>query len=124
MNTEKMIVKIYEKMQEMQTDLQGVKADLQGVKTDLQEVKADLQGVKTELQEVKTDLQNQINDVRLTLENVTNRNISIVAEGHLDLFRRLEEALKEEKEKEKLRMRVNSLENEMRRVKEFVCYPA
>ena len=34
-----------------------------------------------------------------TLENVTNKNISIIAEGHLDLSRKLDEALKVENEK-------------------------
>ena len=58
--------------------------------------------------------------VELTLENETNRNIKIIAEGHLDLNRKLDEALKAENEKEMLLIRVNILENELRKVKERI----
>lgn len=36
--------------------------------------------------------------IQLTLENETNRNIQIIAEGHLDLSRKLNDALKIENE--------------------------
>ena len=63
----------------------------------------------------------KITDIQLTLENETNRNIQIIAEGHLDLSRKLDEALKVENEKEMLLIRVNKLENELRRVKERIA---
>lgn len=63
-------------------------------------------------------LQDEINSVQLTLENETNRNIKLIAEGHLDLSRKLDEALKVENEKEMLLIRVNHLENELRIIKE------
>ena len=59
-----------------------------------------------------------VRDIRLTLENETNKNIMRVAEGHLDLSRKLDEALKIENEKEMIAIRVNILENELRRLKE------
>lgn len=62
----------------------------------------------------------RITDIQLTLENETNRNIKIIAEGHLDLSRKLDDALKVENEKEMLLIRVNRLENELRRVKERI----
>lgn len=65
-------------------------------------------------------LENKITDIQLTLENETNKNIQIIAEGHLDLSRKLDEALKIDSEKEMLLLRVNRLENELRRVKERV----
>lgn len=40
-----------------------------------------LKAIYTDMQEMKR----QIKDVQLTLENETNRNIKIIAEGHLDL---------------------------------------
>lgn len=52
------------------------------------------------------------------MENETNRNIRIIAEGHLDLSRKLDNALKVENEKELLLIRVNSLENEVRKIKQ------
>lgn len=44
--------------------------------------------------EQRTDiLEQEIRKINLTLENVTNRNISIIAEGHLDLSRKLDECI-------------------------------
>lgn len=62
----------------------------------------------------------KITDIQLTLENETNRNIQIIADEHLDLSRKLDEALKVENEKEMLLIRVNRLENEIRRLKERI----
>ena len=45
--------------------------------------------------EQRTDnLEKEIRKINLTLENVTNRNISIIAEGHLDLSRKLNECIR------------------------------
>jgi len=63
-------------------------------------------------------LSNKITDIQLTLENETNRNIQIIAEGHLDLSRKLDDALKVENEKEMLLIRVNRPESEIRRIKQ------
>ena len=65
-------------------------------------------------------LNEKVTDIQLTLENETNRNINIIAEGHLDLSRKLDEALKVDSEKEMLLIRVNRLENELRRLKAIV----
>lgn len=68
------------------------------------------------LEEIKK-LNDKVTDIQLTLENETNKNIKIIAEGHLDLSRKLDEALKVDSEKEMLMIRVNRLENELRRLK-------
>ncbi len=65
-------------------------------------------------------LELNVKDIQLTLENETNRNIKLIAEGHLDLSRKLDEALKIDNEKEMLLIRVNTLENELRRLKERI----
>ncbi len=76
----------------------------------------DLQAINSLLEPIR----NEIKSIELTLENETNRNIKIIAEGHLDLSRKLDEALKVENEKEMLLLRVNHLENELRKVKERI----
>ena len=63
-----------------------------------------------------TEMDRKITDIQLTLENETNRNIKIIAEGHLDLGRKLDDALKVENEKELLLLRVNWIENVLRRL--------
>ena len=77
-------------------------------------VKNDIKSITDKLQ----SLERKVTSIELTLENETNRNISIIAEGHLDLNRKLDEALKIENEREMLLLRVNHLENELRKVKE------
>lgn len=76
----------------------------------------DLKSIEAMLDPIKRDLRS----IQLTLENETNRNIKLIAEGHLDLSRKLSEALKVDNEKEMLLIRVNTLENELRRVKERI----
>lgn len=63
-------------------------------------------------------LELDVRDIKLTLENETNKNIMRVAEAYLDLGRKLDDALKIENEKEMIAIRVNILENELRRLKE------
>lgn len=41
------------------------------------------------LEELKK-LNDKVTDIQLTLENETNKNIKIIAEGHLDLSRKLD----------------------------------
>ena len=77
-------------------------------------LKAELQPIKDKMDAITAE----IKDIQLTLENETNRNIKIIAEGHLDLSRKLDEALKVENEKEMLLIRVNHLENELRKIKD------
>lgn len=56
-------------------------------------------------------------DIQMTLENETNKNIRLIAEGHFNLDRKLDDALKVKSEKELLLIRVTILENEVRRLK-------
>ena len=108
-------------MQEMKTDMQNMKADMQNMKSDMKEMKTDMQGMKTDMQGMKTDirdLKGLVSSIEMTLENETNRNIRIIAEGHADLCRKLDEALKVENEKELLLVRTNIMENDIRKIKD------
>lgn len=49
------------------------------------------------------------------------RNISVIAEGHLDLNRKLSEIIKAENQKEMLMLRMNYLESEVRNLKTSVA---
>lgn len=67
-----------------------------------------------------SSMDHRITDIQMTLENETNKNIQVIAEGHLDLSRKLDDALKVESEKELMLIRMNKLENEVRRIKEHL----
>lgn len=71
----------------------------------------------TSLESRMTSLEGRMTSVELTLENETNKGINIIAEGHQDLDRKLNQALKIEEEKEILMLRVNYLESELCKVK-------
>ncbi len=64
----------------------------------------DLKAIESMLEPIKRD----IKSIQLTLENETNRNIKIIAEGHLDLSRKLDDALKVENEKEIISISISS----------------
>ena len=65
---------------------------LQAIYLDMQDMKTDIQDMKTDIR----DLKSRVSSIEMTLENETNRNIRIIAEGHADLSRKLDEALKVE----------------------------
>ena len=70
---------------------------------------------------IRDDLQRQITSINLTLENDIKRSINLIAEGHLDLSRKLDEALKVEREKEMFLVRFNTVENDVRILKAQVA---
>lgn len=67
--------------------------------------------------EVQDSLSAKLTEVQLTLENEINKKLSIIAEGQLDLTRKLDDALKIKNEKEMLMLRIISLENDVKRLK-------
>lgn len=69
------------------------------------------------MEEKMTKMQEDILNIQLTLENVTNRNIKIIAEGHLDLSRKLNQALEVRDKEELALIRLNVLEEDVRRIK-------
>lgn len=66
------------------------------------------------------DIKKSITEIQMTLENETNKIIQIIAKGHLNLSRKLNDALRVENEKEMLLLRVNRLENEIHRIKQRI----
>ncbi len=55
--------------------------------------------------------------IQLKLENEVIRDIKIIAEGHIDLSRKLDEALKGKEERELILIRLNHLEYEVGEIK-------
>ena len=70
------------------------------------ELTEEIQEVRGELKEVQED----VSDIKLVIENEIRRDISIIAEGHLDLSRKLDEAIKGNQERETFMIRLNALE--------------
>ncbi|MCI8681548.1 MAG: hypothetical protein HFH50_00895 [Lachnospiraceae bacterium] len=77
--------------------LQALYNDMQTVKhkvTSMEDKVTSLDGRVASLDEKVASLEHEILKINVTLENETNRSIQIIAEGHLDLSRKLNEAIK------------------------------
>ena len=98
---------------ELQDNVLVLKDGFHELQNDVLVLKDDTQFLRHEAQ----SSDNRLSRIELTLENETNRGIKIIAEGHLDLNRKLNDALKVENEKELLLLRVTHLETEMQLVK-------
>ena len=80
-----------------------------------------LDAVEKRLDAVENRLDKQeeeIRYIRLFQENHLQAQIRRIAEGHLDLYRKLLDALKISGEDELIHVRVNMLESDMKRVKD------
>lgn len=96
--------------------LDGVDARLDGMDKRFDAVDARLDGMDEKMDAMNTELRY----VRLRMENEIAENIKRVAEGHMDLFRNLHEAMKPQTEIEMLVIRVNSLETKVRDLQQKV----
>ena len=93
-----------ELLQALYNDMQTVKhkvtsmedkvTSLDGRVASLEEKVASLDEKVASLDEKVTSMEHEILKINVTLENETNRSIQIIAEGHLDLSRKLNEAIK------------------------------
>ena len=79
-----------------------------------------MQGEIVDNKKVLEGLQRDITDIRQTLENETNKNIVYIAEENLNLYHKLDRSIKSRGENEVLAIRMNILDNELRRLKDKV----
>lgn len=91
----------------MKLNINSMKEEMSSMRSEIGSMREEMGGVKQRLTRIET-----------TLENETNRGIRIIAEGYLDLSRKLDDALKVDNEKELLLLRVTHLENEVHTIKE------
>jgi len=113
------IIRVVKEGQDLNEDIVGgheMTEDTKYILNKLESMDKKMENMDKKLEEV----QKEVRSTQLTLENETNKNIQIIAEGHYDLTRTLDEALKVENEKEMLLIRVNRLENELRKLKERI----
>ena len=111
---------ILEGIGEIKDDVQGLKEDVQGLKEEVQVLNEDVQVLKEDVQTLKEDVQSvkeRVTLFEITLENETNRNIQLIAEGHMNLDRKLDEALKELHPNTMYHLKVNHLDGEVTKMK-------
>ena len=105
-----------DKVQSLDDKVQSLDDKVQSLDNRMQSQEGGIKSIAVRMDAVES----QMKGLCITLENETNRNIRLIAEGHLNLSRKLDEALKVESEKELLLVRVNCLEDDVRILKERV----
>ena len=111
---------ILEGIGEIKDDVRVLKEDVQVLKEDVQVLKEDVQVLKEDVQTLKEEVQSvkeRVTLFEITLENETNRNIQLIAEGHMNLERKLDEALKELHPNTMYHLKVNHLDGEVTKMK-------
>ena len=66
------------------------------------------------------NIESKVQGIEITLESETNRNINLIAEGHLNLDRKLDEALKTLQPNIMYHLKVNHLDGEVKKIKQVV----
>ncbi len=74
----------------IETDIAGIKDDITGIKDNIAGIETDIVGIKGDIAGMESD----ITDIKITIENEIRVNIQRVAEGHLDLSRKLNECIR------------------------------
>ncbi len=129
-NTKKILEKMQKgfdrldkRMDHMDKRLDGMDKRLDGMDKRLDGMDKRLDGMDKRLDgmDKRLDkLEHATRDIQLTIENEIRPNIQVIAEGHADINRKLDEALKVENEKEIMKIHLTYLENEVRRIKEKI----
>lgn len=105
----------------LKSEMAEVKADVAVLKADVAELKTDVSDLKREVVILKKNDQRQSNELRkiwMVLENEIRPSIKIIAEGHLDLDRKLNSMMKMYEQDQLLHLRVTNLENDVRILKD------
>lgn len=119
----------------MKEDVAGLKQDVAVLKEDAARLKDDVSGLQQDMSEVQGQLRNvdcRLKRVQVTLENETNKSIQFVAEGHQNLDRKLNEAIKLSRDSlsytESFHLReiyfeceLSMLKERVRRLEEYAC---
>ena len=114
---------ILQKLGGIEGGLASVREDVRSLQGDMQTLKGDVKTLKEAVQTLKEDVQthkDRVTNIEITLENETNRNIQLIAEGHLNLARKLDEALKELQPNIMYHLKVNHLDGEVTKMKRML----
>ncbi len=118
---EQRLDRLEQRMDAVEKRLDAVEKLLDAVEKRLDAVEKRLDAVEQRMNAVENRLDKQeeeIRYIRLFQENHLQAQIRRIAEGHLDLYRKLLDALKISGEDELIHVRVNMLESDMKRVKD------
>ncbi|MBR1701765.1 MAG: DUF2730 family protein [Lachnospiraceae bacterium] len=108
------------KMDSLETKVDSLETKVDSLETKVDSLETKMDSLDSKVGVLETDMKR----MQLTLENEVDRNIKLIAEGHLDLNRKLTEALKYKEEHELLQVRMNLAEADIKRLKDAVFVSA
>ena len=85
---------MFEILQTITKDITDMKKDITDMKKDMTDMKKDMTDMKKDMTDMKKDilgLKEETRDIRLHIENVTDKNISLLAENYCNLVQKLDE---------------------------------
>lgn len=124
MNIENLIQLIYDDMQELKKQQMITNERLDGMDKRFEGIDRRFEGMDKRFDSLEAKVLNnteEIKKINLCLENEIRPSIMRIAEGHLDLNRKLDEALKIDQEKENMALRLNFLEGKVERLETKVA---
>lgn len=104
-------------------DLQAIAELIDPVKQDVQNMKQDMLVMKRDMSDMKQSLQQveqRTTNIELKLENVTNHNIELLAENHMNLVDKLNQAIRVSDKTLLYEVQVSTLQSKMERLEEEV----
>lgn len=113
-NLEMRMDRVEKRLDRLEQRMDAVEKRLDAVEKRLDAVEQRMDAVENRLDKQEEE----IRYIRLFQENHLQAQIRRIAEGHLDLYRKLLDALKISGEDELIHVRVNMLESDMKRVKD------
>ena len=105
---------LQENMLGMQGSIYVLQENMRDVQENIQDMRENIQGMQENIQ----DLNCAVTKTNLIIENELRVNLQRVAEGHLDLSRKLDEAKKPNEEVEVLSLKVRRLESSVSDLRE------
>ena len=115
---------MFEILQTITKDITDMKKDITDMKKDMTDMKKDMTDMKKDMTDMKEDilgLKEEIKDIRFHIENVTDKNISLLADSHCKLFQRLNENNQALSNQLAYQIKVNYLISDMEKVKQEVA---
>ena len=109
---------------DMKKEMTDVKRDIIDMKKDMTDMKKDMTDMKEDMTNMKEDilgLKEETKDIRLHIENVTDKNISLLAENYCNLVQKLDENNKVTDSQLAYQIKVNYLISDMEKVKQEVA---
>ena len=111
--------KMEQRLENVELSQKSMEKDIKDLKdTQRDEIFPYIQMVASELGKRCDSLESKMDSIVYCQENEIIPYIKIIAEGHLDLNRKLDEAIEAKAEREKDRIRLGVAEHDIRRVKE------